>query len=95
MDDLPDYLPPRDKLLDTELKILKKSNEHLTERIKVFEKRLDFVGDAQARMAIEQEALIKSCRFIIEMGNRLLEHKLTANQIKKADDKPKDDSGIA
>ena len=88
-------LTPRDRLLNNEIKILKTSNDHLTERIKVFEKRLDFVGDAQARMAIEQEALIKSCRFIIEIGNRLLEHKLTTDQIKKADAKPKDDSGIA
>jgi len=89
--------PPtkRDRILDVEISTLHDRNEDLRERTKLLEKRIDFVTDAQARLAIEMETLIKSVRFIIEVGQKLMDAKITEDQERSAKNKPKEDAGIS
>ncbi len=88
--------PPteRDRILHDEIKILHKQNEDLRERSKLLEKRIDFITDAQARLAIEMETLIKSVRFIIEVGQKLIDTKANDDQARTAKNRPKVDAGV-
>lgn len=61
-----------EKLIDKQLKILKKNNILLTEEVKVLERRLDFMQDESAKIIIEQQALIKSMRAFTKIANDLL-----------------------
>ena len=82
--------PPtlRDKFLDNILKQLKIDNELLTERMKILEKRLDFMQDETARMAIEEQALIISLKTMNDIAHGLLDKK----GIPKEPTEPKEDS---
>lgn len=69
--------PPtiRDRFLDKILRRLQLDNELLTERMKILEKRLDFMQDETARLAIEEQALIMSLKPILEVAQGLLDKK--------------------
>ena len=74
--------PPtiRDKFLDKTLRQLKTDNELLTERTKLLEKRLDFMQDETARLAIEEQALIISLKTINDIAHGLLDKKGVPNE---------------
>jgi len=88
--------PPiiRDKYLDTILQQAKFDREHLLERIKVMEKRFDWVQDEYAKFAIEQQALMKGMKVIVEIANDLTEAELkkTPEGQRKLDKEKKHDS---
>ncbi len=78
-----------EKFIDTELKIMREDNGRLTHEVKILERRMDFLQDENARIVIEQQAMIKSMRVFTKIANELIE-KVPAD---KPSDKP-DDSGI-
>ena len=51
------------------------NEEFFSERIKVLEKRFDFIQDETAKMAIEQQALIKGVSIIVEVAHKLMDQK--------------------
>lgn len=82
--------PPtlRDKFLHDTLQRLKIDNELLTERMKILEKRLDFMQDETARMAIEEQALIISLKTINDVAHGLLDKKGIPNEPPGSKDDP-------
>jgi len=56
--------PPtlREKFISDSVKELHRVNVNLHEEVKVLEKRFDFMQDEQARMVMEQQALIKAMK---------------------------------
>jgi len=67
--------PPtrRDKFLSDNIKQLQKDREFFGERIKILEKRFDFIQDEYAKIAIEQQALIKGVQVIVDVAHRLMD----------------------
>lgn len=67
--------PPllRDKFVSDSIRDLHRANQNLTEEIKVLEKRFDFMQDEQARMVIEQQALMKSMKVWTKIATELLD----------------------
>jgi len=63
----------REKFIHDEIKQLKTDREFLTERIKVMEKRFDFIQDEYAKMALEEQALIKGVQIIVEVAHKLMD----------------------
>ena len=61
------------------IKQLKTDREFFSERIKVLEKRFDFIQDETAKMAIEQQALIKGVSIIVEVAHRLMDENKVPN----------------
>ena len=73
--------PPtkRDKFLMDNIKQLKEDREYFQERIKVLEKRFDFMQDETAKLAVEQQALIKGVSVIVEVAHRLMDQQKVPN----------------
>ena len=67
--------PPtlKDKFLNDVVKRLQLDNQLFTERMKILEKRLDFMQDDVARVAIEEQALITSLKVINDIAHSLLD----------------------
>ena len=68
-------LPPtlREKFISNSIRDLKRANENLHEEIKVLEKRFDFMQDGEARMVMEQQALIKAMKVWTKIATDLIE----------------------
>lgn len=74
-----DSMAIREEYIDKQVKKLKRDNEFLTERIKVLEKRLDFQQDISVKLAVEQDALVKSVKFIVDVAHKLMDKKENQN----------------
>ena len=48
-------------------------NKMFIERLKVMEKRLDFMQDETAKIAIEEQAFIKGATIIVKIANDLMD----------------------
>jgi len=73
--------PPttRDKFLSANVKQLQKDRDYFGERIKVLEKRFDYIQDEYAKIAIEQQALIKGVQVIVDVAHRLMDESKVKN----------------
>lgn len=73
--------PPttRDKFLSANVRQLQKDRDYFGERIKVLEKRFDYIQDEYAKIAIEQQALIKGVQVIVDVAHRLMDESKVKN----------------
>jgi len=76
----------REKYIHDEIKQLKSDREFFTERIKVLEKRFDFIQDEYAKMALEEQALVKGVQVIVDVAHKLMDNKKIP-QVKKETEK--------
>ena len=79
--------PPtiREEFFSKIVKQLQTDNKLFMERLKVMEKRLDFMQDETAKIAVEEQALIKGTTIIVKIANDLMD-----KQEKPKDVFPKD-----
>jgi len=63
----------REKYIHDEIKQLQTENEFFLERVKVLEKRFDFIQDEYAKMALEEQALIKGVQIIVDVAHKLMD----------------------
>jgi len=79
--------PPtiREEFFSKIVKQLQVDNKLFVERLKVMEKRLDFMQDETAKIAVEEQAFIKGAGIIIKIANDLMD-----KQEKPKDEFPKD-----
>ena len=78
----------RDKNIQKEIAKLKKANASFKERQKFFEKKLDTLGDEVTKLAIEEQALIASCKLFYDIGMKLAEKEGILKEMIK-DQKPR------
>lgn len=80
--------PPtrREKFIHDEIKQLHTDNEFFLERVKVLEKRFDFIQDEYAKMALEEQALVKGVQVIVDVAHKLMD-KQKVPQVKKEPEK--------
>jgi hypothetical protein len=65
--------------LENITKELTRTIAHMKEDMKLFNKKLDFMQDNNARIAVEQQAIAEAVRQIISVADRVLEQKKGVN----------------
>ncbi len=63
----------RDQFLRDTIKQLQIDNKFFNERMNTLEKRLDFMQDETAKIAVEEQAFIKGASVIMKIANDLLD----------------------
>ena len=68
--------PPtqNEKFIQQELKDLHREVTNLTQEVNVLEKRFDFMQDADARIVMEQQAIIKSMKLFTKIAKDLMDN---------------------
>lgn len=62
-----------EKFIQQEINDLHKEVTNLTQEVNVLEKRFDFMQDADARIMLEQQAIIKSMKLFTKIANDLMD----------------------
>jgi len=63
----------RDKLYKATIAQLKRDSTNLREKMKLFEKRLDFTQDENTKLAVEMQAVVQGVSHIVNIGLKLAE----------------------
>lgn len=68
--------PPtqNEKFIQQELRDLHREVSNLTQEVNVLEKRFDFIQDADARIIMEQQAIIKSMKLFTKIAGDLMDN---------------------
>ena len=63
----------RDKLYKKEISALRRDNTNFIQKLKMFEKRLDFTQDENTKLAVEMQAVLQGVNHIVGIGIKIAE----------------------